>query len=112
MIILNVSIVASKGLAANSRTWTTDLKDRRIRVNTVSPGTIATPGLSKLAASAAGGEEGLRTLSQSAPMGRLGDPEEIARTVVFLASGDSSYVTGIELFVDGGQAQVQVTLSG
>ena len=118
-IILNASIVASKGLPANSvysatkaavrsfaRTWTTDLKDRRIRVNAVSPGATDTPGLSDLLASAEVGEERLKMISNSVPLGRLGTPNEIARAVVFLASDDSSYVTGTELFVDGGLAQV------
>ena len=118
-IILNASIVASKGLPANSvysatkaavrsfaRTWTTDLKDRRIRVNAVSPGPIDTPGLNDLAASTGAGEQRLRMLSNSVPLGRLGRPDEIAKAVVFLASDDSSYVTGTELFVDGGIAQV------
>jgi NAD(P)-dependent dehydrogenase (short-subunit alcohol dehydrogenase family) len=118
-IILNASIVASKGLTANSvysatkaavrsfaRTWTTDLKDRRIRVNAVSPGPIDTPGLNNLVASAGAGEERLKALSNSIPLGRLGTPDEIAKAVVFLASDDSSYITGTELFVDGGMAQV------
>jgi NAD(P)-dependent dehydrogenase (short-subunit alcohol dehydrogenase family) len=119
-IILNASIVASKGFSSNSvysatkaavrsfaRTWTTDLKDRRIRVNAVSPGPIDTPGLNDLVASAGGaGEERLRMLSNSVPLGRIGTPDEIAKAVVFLASDDSSYVTGTELFVDGGFAQV------
>src|SRR2546422_543808 len=118
-IILNASIVASKGLPANSvysatkaavrsfaRTWTTDLKDRRIRVNAVSPGATDTPGLSDLLASAEVGEERLKMISNSVPLGRLGTPNEIARAVVFLASDDSSYITGTELFVDGGLAQV------
>jgi NAD(P)-dependent dehydrogenase (short-subunit alcohol dehydrogenase family) len=118
-VILNASIVASKGFAANSvysatkaavrsfaRTWTTDLKDRRIRVNAVSPGPIDTPGLSDLAASAGSGEERLKTLARNVPLGRLGSPDEIAKAVVFLASDDSSFVTGTELFVDGGIAQV------
>jgi NAD(P)-dependent dehydrogenase (short-subunit alcohol dehydrogenase family) len=118
-IILNASIVASKGLPANSvysatkaavrsfaRTWTTDLKDRRIRVNAVSPGPIETPGLKDLAASAGAGEQRLRALSNSVPLGRLGAPDEIAKAVVFLASDESSYITGTELFVDGGMAQV------
>jgi NAD(P)-dependent dehydrogenase (short-subunit alcohol dehydrogenase family) len=118
-IILNASIVASKGLPMNSvysatkaairsfaRTWTTDLKDRRIRVNAVSPGPIETPGLNNLVASTGAGEERLKMLSNNVPLGRLGTPDEIAKAVVFLASDDSSYVTGTELFVDGGFAQV------
>jgi NAD(P)-dependent dehydrogenase (short-subunit alcohol dehydrogenase family) len=118
-IILNASIVASKGLSSNSvysatkaairsfaRTWTTDLKDRRIRVNAVSPGSIETPGLNNLLASGEAGEQRLKMISSSVPLGRLGTPDEIAKAVVFLASDDSSYITGTELFVDGGFAQV------
>ena len=118
-IILNASIVASKGFSANSvysatkaavrsfaRTWTTDLKDRRIRVNAVSPGSIDTPGLSDLLASSETGEQRKKMISNSAPLGRFGTPDEIAKAVVFLASDDSSYITGNELFVDGGIAQV------
>ena len=118
-IILNASVVASKGLSANSvysatkaavrsfaRTWTTDLKDHRIRVNAVSPGPIATAGLNELVASTGAGEERLKMISDNVPLGRLGKPDEIAKAVVFLASDDSSYVTGTELFVDGGFAQV------
>ena len=118
-IILNASIVASKGLPANSvysatkaairsfaRTWTTDLKDRHIRVNAVSPGSIDTPGLTNLLASSETGQQRLKMISNAVPLGRLGKPIEIAKAVVFLASDDSSYVTGTELFVDGGFAQV------
>ena len=118
-IILNASIVASKGWAEWSvysatkaavrsfaRTWASDLKGRRIRVNAVSPGVIDTPGLNDLLASAGAGEEGLNMLSSSAPLVRPGTPDEVARAVVFLASDDSSYITGTELFVDGGFAQV------
>jgi NAD(P)-dependent dehydrogenase (short-subunit alcohol dehydrogenase family) len=118
-IILNASIVASKGLASNSiysatkaavrsfaRTWTTDLRDRRIRVNAVSPGSTDTPGLSQLLASSETGQQRLKMISNSVPLGRLGTPDEIAKAVVFLASDDSSYITGTELFVDGGFAQV------
>ena len=118
-IILNASIVASKGLAANSvysatkaavrsfaRTWTTDLKDRHIRVNAVSPGSIDTPGLNDLLASSETGQQRLKMISNNVPLGRLGTPDEIANAVLFLASDDSSYVTGTELFVDGGFAQV------
>jgi NAD(P)-dependent dehydrogenase (short-subunit alcohol dehydrogenase family) len=118
-IILNASIVGSKGLPANSvysatkaalrsfaRTWTTDLKDRHIRVNAISPGVIDTPGLSKLLASSDVGEERAKAISSGVPLGRRGTPDEIAKAVVFLASDDSSYVTGVELFVGGGFAQV------
>ena len=116
-IILNLSIVASKGFSSNSvysatkaavrsfaRTWTTDLKDR-IHVNAVSPGSD-TPGLSDLLASAEVGEERKKMISDNVPLGRFGTPDEIAKAVVFLASDDSSYITGTELFVDGGFAQV------
>ena len=118
-IILNASIVGSKGLAANSvysatkaavrsfaRTWTTDLKKRHIRVNAISPGSIETPGLSGLLSTSEAGRQRLNAIKDSVPMGRLGRPDEIAKAAVFLGSDDSSYVTGVELFVDGGFAQV------
>jgi len=118
-IVLNASIVGSKGLSANSvysatkaavrsfaRTWTTDLKSRHIRVNAVSPGPIDTPGLRELLASSETGQQRSNSISTTVPVGRLGTPDEIAKAVVFLASDDSSYVTGAELFVDGGFAQV------
>jgi NAD(P)-dependent dehydrogenase (short-subunit alcohol dehydrogenase family) len=118
-VILNASIAASKGLGANSvysatkaavrsfaRVWTTDLKDRRIRVNAVSPGAIDTPGLSDLLASAEAAGQRKIVISNMTPLGRRGTPDEIAKAVVFLASDDSSYITGTELFVDGGFAQV------
>jgi NAD(P)-dependent dehydrogenase (short-subunit alcohol dehydrogenase family) len=109
-IILNASIVASKGIEAFSvysatkaavrsfaRCWTTDLRRRKIRVNTISPGPIETPMF----------ESGMREQAVAAvPMGRMGTPDEVANAAVFLASEDSSYVTGIELCVDGGAAQV------
>src|SRR6202047_2875473 len=119
-IILNASIVGSKGLPAYSvysatkaavrsfaRTWTTDLKERRIRVNAVSPGSIDTPGARDLLASSDVGEKRKKMIVESVPLGRFGTPDETAKAVVFLASDDSSYVTGIELIVDGGFAQVQ-----
>jgi NAD(P)-dependent dehydrogenase (short-subunit alcohol dehydrogenase family) len=118
-IILNSSVVGSKGLPINSvysatkaairsfaRTWTTDLKDRRIRVNAISPGSIDTPGLSGLLGSSETGQQRLKMISNNVPLGRLGTPDEIAKAVVFLASDDASFVTGAELFVDGGFAQV------
>jgi NAD(P)-dependent dehydrogenase (short-subunit alcohol dehydrogenase family) len=118
-IILNGSIVSTIGGQAISvysatkaairsfaRTWTTDLKGRNIRVNVVSPGPIDTPGLDGLGGDMVPGDELKKTLVEQVPMGRIGSPDEIAKAVVFLASDDSSYVTGIELFVDGGTAQV------
>jgi NAD(P)-dependent dehydrogenase (short-subunit alcohol dehydrogenase family) len=118
-IILIASVVASKGLASNSvysatkaairsfaRTWTTDLKGRRIRVNAISPGTIDTPGLNELLASGEVGEQRRKMVASAIPLGRFGQPDEVANAVVFLASDDSSYITGTELFVDGGFAQI------
>jgi NAD(P)-dependent dehydrogenase (short-subunit alcohol dehydrogenase family) len=118
-IILNASIGASKGFAANSvynatkaavrsfaRSWTTDLKERHIRVNAVSPGPINTPGLNKVVNSTGAFEQTMNMFYNSVPLGRLGMPDEIAKAVVFLASDDSIYITGIELYVDGGIAQV------
>jgi NAD(P)-dependent dehydrogenase (short-subunit alcohol dehydrogenase family) len=118
-IILASSVVGSKGLGANSvyaatkavarsfaRTWTTDLKERRIRVNALSPGSIDTPGLNGLLASSPAGEQRRKIIGAVTPLGRLGRPDEIAAAAVFLASDDASYVTGAELFADGGFAQV------
>ena len=112
-------MVGSKGLPAYSvysatkaavrsfaRTWTTDLKERRIRVNAVSPGSIDTPASRALLASSEVGAKRKRMVAESVPLGRLGTPDETAKAVVFLASDDSSYITGVELFVDGGFAQV------
>ena len=93
-------------LRSFARTWTSDLKDRHIRVNAVSPGPIETPGLKNLLASSEVGEQRAAALANGVPLGRLGRPDEIAKAVAFLASDDSSYVTGTELFVDGGFAQV------
>jgi NAD(P)-dependent dehydrogenase (short-subunit alcohol dehydrogenase family) len=83
-------------------TWTTDLKDRRIRVNAVSPGYTDTPPWHSTEA----GEKSMETISNGIPLARFGTPDEIAKAVVFLASDDASYITGTELFVDGGFAQV------
>jgi NAD(P)-dependent dehydrogenase (short-subunit alcohol dehydrogenase family) len=118
-IILNASIVGIKGMAALSvysatkaavrsfaRTWTTDLKDRKIRVNAISPGPIDTPALANLGADTGQSEQLRADLAAGVPLGRIGRPEEIARAALFLATDDSSFVTGIELFVDGGFAQV------
>jgi len=118
-IILNASIAGSKGLATYSvysatkaavrsfaRTWTADLRERRIRVNAVSPGSIDTPTARDLLASSEVGEKRKKMIADSVPLGRFGTPDEVAKAIVFLASDDSSYVTGAELFVDGGFAQV------
>jgi len=112
-IILNGSVASVKGTAAFGvyaaskaalrsfvRTWTTDLKDRRIRSNVVSPGPINTPLASRQSTDV------IARMVSTIPMGRMGAPEEVAKVVLFLASDDSSFVTGIELFVDGGRAQV------
>ena len=114
-IILNASIGASKGPPANSvncatkaavrsfaRTLTTDLKGCRIRVNAVSPGFTDTPQWHASEAV----EQSMDTMSSGVPHARFGTPDEIAKAVVFLAGDDSSYITGTELFVDGGFAQV------
>jgi NAD(P)-dependent dehydrogenase (short-subunit alcohol dehydrogenase family) len=112
-IILIASVAGSKGFEGGSvysatkaairsfaRSWTVDLKNRKIRVNAISPGVIETPMSAELS-------EQLKTILVSmVPLGRIGNPDEIAKAISFLASDDSSYVTGIELFVDGGMAQI------
>lgn len=97
---------ASKAAVRNfARSWLLDLAPRKIRVNAISPGPIHTPGLTGLAPQ--GQEEGLLGyLTTLVPTGRLGQPSEVAKAAVFLASDDASFVNGIELFVDGGQAQI------
>jgi NAD(P)-dependent dehydrogenase (short-subunit alcohol dehydrogenase family) len=97
---------ASKAAVRNfARSWLLDLAPRKIRVNAISPGPIHTPGLTGLAPE--GQEEGLLGyLTTLVPTGRLGQPSEVAKAAVFLASDDASFVNGIELFVDGGQAQI------
>jgi NAD(P)-dependent dehydrogenase (short-subunit alcohol dehydrogenase family) len=82
------------------RTWTSDLKDRHIRSNVVSPGPTNTPVIDGLPA------EAVARIASTIPMGRMGESDEIAKAALFLASDDSSFVTGIELFVDGGRAQI------
>lgn len=99
---------ATKAAVRNlARSWILDLKGRAIRVNTLSPGPIHTPGLVELAGPDQAQQQGLLDyLTTQIPLGRMGQPEDIAKAAVFLASDDSAFVTGIELFADGGQAQV------
>ncbi|GGC78746.1 SDR family oxidoreductase [Undibacterium terreum] len=112
-VILTGSIASVKGipsfgvysatkaaLRSFARTWTNDLKDRRIRTNVISPGTIDTPILDPLP------KEAIAGILSGVPMARMGTSDEIANSAVFLASDDSSFISGIELFVDGGAAQV------
>jgi NAD(P)-dependent dehydrogenase (short-subunit alcohol dehydrogenase family) len=118
-IILTASTTSIKGAPAFSvysatnaairsfaRCWTLDLQARQIRVNAISPGPTNTPGLSGLGQTEEQSKQFLTSQAAAVPLGRLGDPDEIAKAVVFLASDDSSFITGIELFVDGGQAQI------
>jgi len=105
----NFSIYSATKAAVRNlvRSWALDLKGRAIRVNTLSPGPIHTPGLVELAGPDAANQQGLLDyLTSQVPIGRIGQPEDIAKAAVFLASDDASFVTGIELFVDGGMAQV------
>jgi NAD(P)-dependent dehydrogenase (short-subunit alcohol dehydrogenase family) len=99
---------ASKAaLRSFARHWTLDLKERRIRVNVLSPGPTKTPGLLGLVGDDRAAQQGmLDQMASELPLGRVADPDEIASAALFLASDDSSFVTGAELFADGGQAQV------
>jgi NAD(P)-dependent dehydrogenase (short-subunit alcohol dehydrogenase family) len=118
-VILNASVAASTGEEAFSvysaakaavrsfaRSWMLDLKDRHIRVNAISPGPVNTPIFSATGQDTEKQEQLREHLISETPMGRMADPMEIARAVLFLASDDSSFVTGTELFADGGMAQV------
>ena len=103
------SVYAASKAAVRSfaRSWIVDLKGRDIRVNTLSPGSTTTPGLLALAGPDSSQQQAmLDDFAAHTPLGRVADPDEIAKVAVFLASDDSSFVNGIELFVDGGQAQI------
>ena len=98
---------ASKAAIRNfARSWILDLAPRKIRVNVLAPGATATPGWHGLATSEEASKEMIRFVQTTTPLGRLGDPSETASAALFLASDDSSFVTGSELFVDGGSAQI------
>jgi len=97
--------MAKAAIRSFARSWTLDLRQRKIRVNAVSPGSIDTP-ISKPVLNQQQTEEFWKNALKTIPMGRMGSPDEIAKAVSFLASDDSGYITGIELFVDGGVAQV------
>ena len=98
---------ASKAAVRNfARGWTVELKDRKIRVNSMSPGPIETQALEKAGLTAEQAEQAAAQFASQVPLGRRGKPEEIAAVVVFLASDESSYITGVDLAVDGGMAQV------
>ena len=88
------------------RGWTVELKDRKIRVNSMSPGPIETPALEKVGLPPEQVEQAIAHFASLVPLGRRGKPEEIAAAVLFLASDESSYITGVDLAVDGGMAQV------
>jgi NAD(P)-dependent dehydrogenase (short-subunit alcohol dehydrogenase family) len=118
-IILNASTTSIKGTPAFSvysatkaavrsfaRNWTLDLKERKIRVNAVSPGVVPTPGYDLMGLTKEQVQGFVESMVPYIPLGRVGVPDEIAKVVVFLASDDSSFVNGIELFVDGGMAQI------
>ena len=122
-IILNASTAGSKASTGFSvygatkaavrsfaRSWAVELKQRKIRVNAISPGPIDTPGLSGFVRDMAQNEQQIEQIKasiiSSVPLGRMGSPDEVAKAVSFLASDDSSFITGIELFVDGGMAQI------
>jgi NAD(P)-dependent dehydrogenase (short-subunit alcohol dehydrogenase family) len=118
-ILLTSSLVASKGMPANSiyaatkaairslgRGWMIDLKSRKIRVNTISPGAIETPGLKGGAADADAVNGMLEYFASAIPAGRVGEADEIASVAVFLSSDNASYINGADIVVDGGWSQV------
>ncbi len=117
-IILNASTAASSGFESFSvygaskaavrsfaRSWMMDLKDRGIRVNAVSPGPIETPAINGLAENEEQAKQFKDSFVSLIPLGRIGQPEEVASAVAFLASSDSSFINGSEIFTDGGMNQ-------
>jgi len=106
MEAFSVYSAAKAAVRSFARGWTVDLKHRKIRVNAISPGPIETPGLNNLGLTEEQIKEFKTTVVAAVPMGRMGSADEVAKAALFLASDDSSYVTGTELFVDGGMAQI------
>jgi NAD(P)-dependent dehydrogenase (short-subunit alcohol dehydrogenase family) len=119
VILLTSSLVASKGMPGNSlyaatkaairnltRSWMVDLKDRHIRVNAISPGAIETPGLKSAAPDAAAAKGMMDHFASLIPAGRIGQPEDVAKVAVFLASDGAAYINGADIPVDGGWSQV------
>jgi NAD(P)-dependent dehydrogenase (short-subunit alcohol dehydrogenase family) len=103
----SVYAASKAAVRAFARNWILDLKGRNIRVNTLSPGPTRTTGLVELAGNDATAQQGLvDALAAQVPLGRVADPDEIAKAAVFLASDDASFVNGAELFADGGMAQI------
>jgi NAD(P)-dependent dehydrogenase (short-subunit alcohol dehydrogenase family) len=118
-IIINSSVANTKGMAgfgvysatkaavrSFARTWTSELKDRKIRVNVISPGPVETPIIGKMGLSESQIDAFGASISEQVPLGRFGKPEEIATVALFLASEDASYIAGAEIFVDGGMVAV------
>jgi NAD(P)-dependent dehydrogenase (short-subunit alcohol dehydrogenase family) len=118
-IILNSYIAGQKGIGGFSvynatkaavrsfaRSWTSDLKERKIRVNAISPGPIETPIFDKIGLGKEESNHVINSLVSQVPLGRMGQAQEIASAAVFLASDESSFITGVDLSVDGGLAQV------
>ena len=118
-IVLDASLASQKGTPAFSvysatkatvrsfaRCWTADLKERKIRVNVVSPGPIDTPGARGLATTEEEQKAFFAGMTAMVPLGRMGEADEVAKAVVFLASADASFIAGVELFVDGGMGQI------
>jgi NAD(P)-dependent dehydrogenase (short-subunit alcohol dehydrogenase family) len=103
---LSVYSASKAAIRSFARGWILDLAARKIRVNVLAPGATSTPGWHALTSSEEAHKEMIKFAETTTPLGRLGDPDEIASAALFLASDESSFVTGVELFVDGGSAQI------
>jgi NAD(P)-dependent dehydrogenase (short-subunit alcohol dehydrogenase family) len=103
---LSVYAASKAAVRCFARNWILDLKARRVRVNTISPGPIKTPGLDHLLPDMEQRRQMQDMLAGMIPLGRLGEPLEVAKAVAFLASDESSFINGVELFIDGGMTQI------